>query len=271
MERNGTVPQGVPTLPLLRANNLASVPNVCHAFTTRLGGVSPAPCDALNLGGSTVDPPANVAANVRLAAAALGRDPEGFRGMRQVHGVRVVERGAGAADAALLPEADAQLTATPGLTLVALAADCVPLLLAAPAGVAVACAHAGWRGTAAGVAPAAARALAARAGCTPTDLTVALGPSIGPCCFAVGEDVARQLAAAAPKGCFAEAYVQRAGMGQLRVDLRRLNVGLLEACGVRPANIETVACCTVCDPRFFSHRRDAGRTGRQAALIGLTA
>lgn len=250
---------------LLQASNLGAVPNVVHAFTTRLGGVSPPPCDALNLGGTTPDDPANVRENRRRVAEVLGRRPDDWRLLRQVHGVRVVERTA--TDAADAPEADAQLTVAPHATLIVFSADCVPLLLAAPDGAAVGCAHAGWRGTVAGVAPAVARALATRAGCGASALTVAVGPGIGPCCFTVGEEVAAQLAAAVPPGCAVDEVVRRGPNGTTG-DLWRLNVALLCAAGVRPEGIEVVRRCTRCDAQFFSHRRDHGRTGRQAAVIG---
>lgn len=267
----GPAPLGgdaVNALPLLRARNLSALPGIDHAFTTRHGGVSPAPCDSLNLSITVDDPLKNVRTNQARAVRALGRSPAGWRQLKQVHGNRLVEVTSAPSDAARIPEADAQLTLDPALTLAAFAADCVPLLFAAPEGRAVACAHAGWRGTAANIAGQTAQALAARVSLQTNALWVAVGPGIGPCCFAIGPETAVRLEAAWPEQVALEAVVVERE-GKLFGDLWRLNAALLCAAGVARERIEVVRACTFCDPRFFSHRRDRGRTGRQAGLIGL--
>ena len=142
-------PNGV---PLLQAPTLAG--GVAHGFTTRQGGESPPPFDTLNLGRGVGDHPERVAANRRRALEAMGGDPDGHVEAAQVHGrtVAVVGRGQGGAK---IEGADALLTAEPGVTLAIHTADCVPILLWDPCRGAIGAVHAGWRGTAVGVATAA--------------------------------------------------------------------------------------------------------------------
>lgn len=235
---------------LLRAALLADFP---HGFTTRDGGVSPAPWDTLNLGGLVGDDPARVAENWRRLGAETGLR---FARVSQVHGDRIV-RAAG--EAAPREEADGVISAERGVAACVSTADCVPVLLADPAGGAVAAVHAGWRGTLAGVAAAGARALAGEG--SPTRLLAAVGPSIGPCCYEISVELADRFAAALGP-------VIRPGPGGPHLDLWEANRRALCAAGIPAARIEVLGLCTACDSgRFFSHRRDRGRTGRHAAFI----
>ncbi|MBI5332971.1 MAG: laccase domain-containing protein [Burkholderiales bacterium] len=154
-------------------------------FTTRAGGVSAAPWSGLNLGDHVGDDPAAVADNRRRLAAALGARPV-F--LRQVHGCEVVRLDAASADAPVC-SADACWTTEPGVACCILVADCLPVLFAAPNGRGVAAAHAGWRGLAAGVLQATARALADGVGCGTNELRAWLGPCIAQADFEVGADV----------------------------------------------------------------------------------
>ena len=160
-------------MEILRSRLLDPFP---HGFTTRLGGLSRPPYDALNLGEGVGDDPAAVAESWRRLALAAGVS---FARVRQVHGARVVvaERAGGPGD-----EADAVATRTPGVAAYVSVADCVPVLVADPRGNAVAAAHAGWRGTIARVAARAVEALVGM-GARREDLVAAVGPSIGPCCY----------------------------------------------------------------------------------------
>jgi YfiH family protein len=236
---------------ILRSLLLSAFP---HGFTTRHGGVSPAPWDRLNLGGSVGDDPSRVSENwLRLEAATGLR----FARVRQVHGARVVRT-----DAAGPPveEADAVLSERPGVAACVSVADCVPLLLADPETGAVAAVHAGWRGTLAGVARAAVDALAREAGAPPSRLVAAIGPSIGPCCYEVSPDLAERFRA--------EIGPVVRGGGAPRVDLWASNRRVLAGAGVSLERVEILGRCTACDRSdFFSHRRDEGRTGRQVAFI----
>lgn len=231
-------------------------------MTTRDGGVSAEPYASLNLGAAVGDAPEAVAENRRRFARALGAQPV-F--LDQVHGVRVV-RLAAAADAARAeptpPRADASLTTAPGIACTVLVADCLPVLLAAPAGRGVAALHAGWRGLAAGVIETTLAALCDAAGCAPGDVSAWLGACIGPRRFEVGADVLE--AFGAPAGRFSP----RPGVpGKWFADLPGLARDRLQAAGL--SAVAGGAWCTVEEgSRFFSFRRD-GVTGRMAAAIWI--
>jgi YfiH family protein len=230
-----------------------------HGFTTRDGGVSDPPFDRLNLGGAVGDDPARVAENWRRLEQATGLR---FARVRQVHGARVVR-----ADAPCEPadEADAVLSTAQGVAACVSVADCVPVLLADPESGAVAAVHAGWRGTLARAAAEGVRALAREAGAPAARLLAAVGPSIGPCCYEVSADLAARFRAE-----LGDAVVHPGPAPT--VDLWKANAAVLAAAGVRPERIEVLGRCTSCErERFFSHRRDAGRTGRQMAFIAPRA
>ena len=164
------------------------------AVTARSGGVSSGPYATLNLSLSVGDDPGCVLENRRRLAACFGASPEDFVFARQVHGagVRVVgaaDRGSGALcldDA--IADADALVTATPGVVLAILTADCVPIVLHDPVAGVLACVHAGWRGTAAGVSAAALAAMQAL-GSRPSDVIAGIGPAIAAARYQVGADV----------------------------------------------------------------------------------
>ncbi|MEF7617368.1 peptidoglycan editing factor PgeF [Aquincola sp. MAHUQ-54] len=230
-------------------------------MSTRDGGVSTGPWASLNLGTAVGDEPAAVQENRRRFARAIGAEPV-F--LRQVHGARVVR--VVAADAARTEplEADACVTTERGVACTVQVADCLPVLFAAPAGRAVAAAHAGWRGLAGGVLDAALEALCAAAGCAPAEVQAWLGPCIGPRQFEVGAEVVAAFAAHGPDARF----VPRAradGSAAWLADLPGLARDRLAGLGV--ATVSGGTWCTVEDrSRFFSYRRD-GVTGRLAAAV----
>lgn len=230
---------------------------VLAAFTERRGGASRGPYRTLNLGFRTGDRPELVAENRSRVARALDVPP--FACARQVHGrgvIRVGARRAGAGFAApggALGPADALVTRRAGTPIAVLAADCVPVVIAAGGSVAVV--HAGWRGIAAGV-------LQRAAGLLPADRAAAIGPAIGPCHYEVGEDVA----GAVDSATGGRARIERR-RGRLFLDLPRTAEAVLRDAGV--AEIDRAEDCTACHPdRFFSYRRD-GTTGRQGAVAML--
>jgi len=229
-------------------------------MTTRSGGVSRGRYAAMNVGLAVGDEADDVAANRRLLAGATGAWPVY---LRQVHGTRVVhvDEADAAADAPV-HEGDAAVTTVRGVACVVQAADCLPVLLAAPGGRAVGAAHAGWRGLAAGVVEAAVDAVVAAAGCAPGDLRAWLGACIGPDAFEVGGDVldAFEVARATPR-------FRAKGGGKWLADLAGLARDRLARAGVR--DVSGGRWCTVSDAaRFFSYRRD-GVTGRMAAAIWI--
>ena len=226
-----------------------------HGFTTRDGGISEPPYDRLNLGGAVGDDPARVAENWRRLERHTGLR---FARVRQVHGARVV-RARAPCDPA--EEADAVLSAAEGVAACVSVADCVPILLADPESGAVAAVHAGWRGTLERAGAEGVLALAREAGAPASRLLAAIGPSIGPCCYEVSDDLAASF-----RDALGEAVV-RPGPRPI-LDLWKANAAVLAAAGVRADRIEVLGRCTACErDRFFSHRRDAGQTGRQMAFI----
>jgi YfiH family protein len=186
-------------------------------------------------------------------------------------------------DAVARVQADGLCTDDAGVTVGVFVADCLPVLLADPRTGACAAVHAGWRGTVAGVVPAAVRALADGFGVRPSELRVAIGPAIGPCCFEVGPEVVAALAAAladVPRsngpGAAAEPEVvhatPRAASDRWHVDLKQATRLLLLGAGVLAAAIDLAPECTRCAPdRFFSFRRDGAHTGQQMGAIGRRA
>lgn len=180
--------------------------------------------------------------------------------LEQVHGNRVaVVSGPG-----LTRAADAAVTGVPGLPITVRTADCVPVFIAGPAGVAVI--HAGWRGTAAGIALAAARELLAITGHAPRDLAALIGPSIGPCCYDVGPEVAAAFDAA----FLVPGRARGSPAGRPRLDLWRANRAQLEAAGIPAGRILEARICTRCHQHLYhSHRGSGGRKGRIDAVITL--
>lgn len=221
--------------------------------TTRAGGVSQAPFDALNLGDHVGDDPAAVAENRRRLQTLLGCQ---VAWLNQVHGVSVVE-----ADPTRVAEADASWSATPGVACTIMTADCLPALFCDRAGSRVAAAHAGWRGLASGVLEASVAAL----GCPAGEVLVWLGPAIGPQAFEVGAEVRETFLIQHAEA--AAAFVPSANPGRYLADLYRLARIRLAAIGVTA--VYGGGLCTYSDAeRFYSYRR-APRTGRQASLIWL--
>jgi polyphenol oxidase len=242
-------------------------PNVHAACATRAGGVSQGPYASLNLGDHVGDEVAAVAENRQRFASALQARPV-F--MRQVHGTGVAELTTSACDDI---EADACVTTTAGIACTIMVADCLPVLFATRDGSAVAAAHAGWRGLAGvdhvGVIESAVRALRAASGASAPDITAWLGPCIGPQAFEVGPEV-RAAFEATDAG--AAAMFAPHASGKWLADLPGLARRRLQALGIARihGNDGSTDWCTVADPsRFFSHRRDHGRSGRFAAAVWI--
>lgn len=228
-------------------------PGVCARITTRAGGVSGGPYAGLNLGDHVGDDPAAVARNRALLAARLPHPP---LWLRQVHGTGVAD----ARQCHTGCEADASVTRDAGTVLAVLTADCLPVFLADDTGRAVAVAHAGWRGLAAGVV----ERTVASLGTDPERVVAFLGPAIGPRAFEVGDDVRDAFVPGDREA--ARAFVPH-GAGKWLADLYSLARMRLAQIGV--TRVHGGDFCTFNDPaRFFSHRRD-GVTGRMASLIWL--
>jgi polyphenol oxidase len=234
--------------------DVVRLPGARTVFTTRRGGVSEGPYDSLNLGLLTEDEPDRVVENRRRAARAVDLEPEQVAIALQVHGADLLDHEhVPSADGYAFPtdtpppKADGHVTATVGLGLLVVVADCYPVALSD--GRQVAMLHCGWRPLAGGILE---RALA-RFERPPA---AAVGPGIGGCCYEVGQEVLD-----------AFANLEGVAVGRM-LDLRAVIAGKLAAAGV--ASVQHVDRCTSCEAEaYFSHRRDDGITGRQAGLVVL--
>jgi YfiH family protein len=249
-------------LPLYTFRSLDD-PTVAHGVSTRAGGVSEGPYASLNLGASVGDDPERVDENRARLAGALGFEADRLVTTPQVHGDGVMVIDDSNADQALTTRADILLTTQAGHLLMQRFADCVPLLFWHRSARAVAVAHAGWRGTALGVAARTVAALWEHAGAEPSKLLAAIGPSIGPCCFEVGAEVVAQF----PR---ADGAMRMGARGRPHLDLWELNRRSLVEAGVPPERVEVARICTRCRPEtFFSHRALGYPAGRFGGAIGL--
>ncbi len=236
---------------------------VSHAVLTRIGGVSQAPYATLNLGHTVGDDLTAVEENHRRALSALDLKPNQVVSPHQVHGARVRIVGRDHLGA-IQPETDALVTNATGAPLMMRFGDCTPIMLFDPARRVVGMAHAGWRGVVAGVVAATIQTMAERLGCNPSNVWAGIGPTIGPCCYEVGPDVAAKIDSACPPG----AGVVRRDNGRVHADLPAAVSAQLCAAGVK--QIEDAGLCTACRvDEFFSHRAEHGRTGRFGTVIGL--
>jgi polyphenol oxidase len=217
----------------------------CVAFTTRVGGVSEGPYASLNLGRKSGDDPERADENRRIACDAIGADVEKLALNFQVHSACVLRAAPGMRG----EHADGLWTDEPGLPILAMSADCLPIVLARVGKPGVAVLHAGWRGLLAGIVAAGTDALGGE------KLVAAVGPAIGPCCYEVGDEVAAPFRAR-----FGDDVVRGS-----RLDLWTSAERALLAAGVE--RVDRFDRCTFCEPEtFFSHRRDAGITGRQGVI-----
>jgi len=235
-----------------------------HGFMGRRGGKSAVPYAGLNTSYRVGDDPKVVNQNVCDVKLAAGIHDGRVVTMRQVHGDSIVE----VKDKTLKEagEADGMITGESDLYLAVLTADCVPLLFVAPKQKLVAAVHAGWRGTLAGIAAKTVRLFKSQYDVEADDLEVALGPSIGSCCYEVKDDVAGPLMKRWGRLTTPSIVVKD---GKSFVNLRRLNRDILRAAGVPGSQLYQIGPCTSCAADdFFSYRRERSDTGRQMSLIG---
>jgi YfiH family protein len=273
-------------LQILQIPALAKLPWLIHGFSTSPGGVSDLEAQkVLNLGFTDWDSRENVQENRRRFRSALGATDLQLISLKQIHSDVIHRFNAAPTEPC---SGDAAISNVPGILLAVQTADCVPILLVDPKKRAVAAIHAGWRGTLARIATKAIGQLQMHFGTKPADLLAAIGPSIGPCCYEVGTEVATQF-----HSQFADAPdwfdefrtgdepnpIQWLNMmppghqpqpKNVHLDLKKANRSQLLANGLRPRNILSSDLCTSCRPDLlFSYRKQGPQSGRLMAAIGI--
>lgn len=252
-------------------SDLLAHPAIRHGFSTRTGGVSPAPWDSLNLAMGRGDTPEHVQENFRRFCAVVGTDPQRVVLSKQTHdsNIRLVtaqDAGKGLWTPRDYDSVDALICREPDLSLVVFSADCGIILLHDPVHHAIGAVHAGWRGVAAGLVYETVQRMQQEFGCEPAHMVAAMGPSIGPCCFETDDDVPAAMRSAL--GADAEPFMTRRGI-KWHIDLKAINAFWLHRAGVM--TIDVCADCTACHPElYWSHRKMGNDRGGQVAMIALT-
>ncbi len=237
---------------------------IAHGITARHGGVSSGPWASLNLTKGNGDEPGNVEENLRRVSAAFGIARGDLVSPNQRHTANAARVGA-AERGHVLSNTDTLLTDEAGVPILLRYADCTPVLLYDPRHGAFAVVHSGWRGTVGGAIPAALGVMAEAFGSRPADIVAGIGPSIGPCCYEVGDDVV-----SAVRSAYAdpETLLPRNGSSRRHFDLWSANRRWLRDAGV--GQIEVAEICTACHmDEFFSYRGGKGQTGHFGALMML--
>jgi len=247
--------------PAFLRSELLNAIGITAIFSERNGGISPAPFSSLNLGHNIGDSSENVEANIARLAETTGLSGRPHQ-TEQVHGMEhFICSGPGSLHS---EQADILISNEPKTSIAVRTADCLPILMADPVNRIVAAVHAGWRGTAAGIAITAVEQMV-KMGAKQEYIHVSLGPSIGPCCFKVDSDTAEIL-----KKSVAGAERAIVYSPEPHPDLAAINLLQLKEAGVTEDHIETLGICSCCHPeRFYSHRRDHGATGRHLAVVAL--
>lgn len=240
---------------------------VTHAFCTRLGGVSEGPFSSLNTGYRAGDRDEDVRRNLRLITETFSIPANGLALGWQVHGDRIVLLDDDGPLPRPLPECDALITDRPGVAIGIKTADCAPLLFADPVRRVIGVAHAGWRGTALGIAAKMMDLLENRFSCRIEDIHIAIGPAIGACCYQVDAPVH---AAFASQPGLERFFTPCREEGRWMLDLAAANRIVLMERGAPAGNIHSAGNCTACRRDiFFSHRASGGCTGRQINFLML--
>ncbi|MBU0653156.1 MAG: peptidoglycan editing factor PgeF [Proteobacteria bacterium] len=255
------------TIEYLESEELSAQDFLTHAFCTRRCGVSRAPYDGLNTGDLVGDEEEDLLQNLNLVKDAFAIPDGRLILMRQLHGDRIylIDEEGPLPDG--LPECDGLITDRPGVALGIRTADCVPLFFVDRTRRVIGAAHAGWRGTALGIAARMVATLTERFSSRPEDILAVIGPAIGPCCYQVDAPVLAAFSAVPDADLFFRPCPQKE---RWMVDLALANRLRILAAGVPSENIYASGLCTSCrQDLFFSHRAAGGRTGRQISLIML--
>lgn len=243
--------------------HVGSDKRISHSFLTRKGGVSPSPFVSLNFSAKEGDSWENIQYNERAVGEAFGFSPSSLVTLNQVHGnkVIVIKKTGEKALSKVDFNGDAIITNQRGFALGILTADCLPILIDDPSKGVIGAVHAGWKGTSLRIVQKTLLAMEKAFEVKPDDVKVALGPSIGPCCYEVDDKVLKPLRKSLTK--------EMIPVGKRMLNLAQINRRLLLEVGVKEESIELVNICTSCrKDLFFSYRRD-GKTGRQLSFIML--
>lgn len=266
VEKNG--------VPYFVFENLENTGLVRHGFSTRLGGVSEGCLSSMNLSFTRGDDPEKVRENFRRMGKAIGFETKDLVLSDQTHttNVRLVteaDRGKGFDRERDYTDVDGLITDTPGLMLVTIYADCVPLYFMDPVHKAVGLSHSGWKGTVHRIGKVTLERMKEAFGTRPEDVQAAIGPSICQDCYEVSEDVAQAF-----MDEFADQLddrlVYRKGNGKYQLNLWNANERILLEAGIRPEHLSITNICTCCNHELlFSHRASHGQRGNLAAFLGL--
>lgn len=277
MEQIGTemVVHNVSGLSYLTFPSFDETGAVRHLFSTRHGGVSSGFLSSMNLSFGRGDDPQNVRENYRRICAAAGIYPGNLVFTQQTHTANIVyvnqlDRGKGLFTPVEMRDVDGLITDQPEVALVSFHADCVPLFFLDPVRKVIGLAHAGWRGTAAGIGGKMVKRMMEDFGCKGRDILVGIGPSIGPCCFEVGPEVAEEFRSAFPETFHREIILPGKREGKNQVDLWAANRIGIALAGVPLRNITLPGVCTCCHPEdFFSHRKVGNERGSMVGILEL--
>ena len=244
--------------------HMAKTGLVNHCFSTRIGGISKAPYDTMNLAYHMGDEKEAVNENFKRISAAVGFDSEKMAMTKQIHKAEVQTL---SIDDQVDSGMDGLITTAAGLTLVSYYADCVPLLFLDPTKGVVANTHAGWRGTSLNIAQSTVDKMVSEFGSQREDILVGIGPCISMDCFEVGAEVVDIFKRNLPQ---LGSHIKKKNSEKWHFDLTAMNRQLLMEAGILPKNIEVANLCTFSDPEhFFSHRRDNTARGNMVAMIAL--
>ncbi len=267
-----TVQTGSHGLTYITFDHFTATGLVTHGFSLRQGGVSLGHCSQLNMGYKAGDDPAHVRINRQRFSDILGLSSDTWVCGCQTHTDRIqlvtaADSGKGAhAFETGLPDTDGLVTNEPGVTLAAFFADCIPVMLLDPVTKGIGVVHAGWKGTAQGIAAKAAVFMRDAFGTDVCNLLASIGPGIGSCCYEVDERVVQYFLNQPDM----HRYIIATEPGKWQMDLLGINRHQLMSVGVPESAITTMDLCTSCYPElFFSHRGQGGKTGRMAAVISL--
>jgi YfiH family protein len=257
------------SISYFEAPSMKALGLVNHAFCTRCGGVSHGSYSSLNLGERNGDDRTRVQRNRDLVVKTFDIAPGQLVTMNQMHGDRIwiIDRPLSPSTSSSEAPYDAILTDQRGIAIGVLTADCVPILLVDTRHLAIGIIHAGWRGTLLGIARKALHKMTLHFGTHPEDLLVAIGPSIGECCYEVDEAVMGPFRSSKWDW---QAFTRSKGEHKWFMNLAEATIEQMRACGIRDEQCCCIQVCTACNTdMLFSNRVEGPRTGRQISFIQL--